>query len=69
MMKFYPRGRDTAFEMVTCVVEKLTMHRAGQYYGGDLGCHMLDEDVDDGAAELTCRELVDHGAFRSDHVR
>ena len=49
-MKVYPRVRDTAFELAPCVVEKLTMHRAGPYCGGDLGGRQLDEGVGDGGA-------------------
>ena len=67
-MKFFPRVRDTAFELVPCMVEKLTMYRSGPSCGGDLGGHLLDEGVGNGAAELTCGELVDDGAFRSGQV-
>ena len=59
---------NTAFEVVRCSVIILTMHRTRPYCGGDLGGHLPDEVVGDGAAELTCGELVDDGAFRSGQV-
>ena len=63
-MKVYPRVRDTAFELAPCVVEKLTMHRAGPYCGGDLGGRQLDEGVGDGGAQLTCGKLIERSKAR-----